>query len=423
MRIKKYVAKSMREALLEIKKDLGESAVILKTRKMNATSFPFGGKDIEVTAAVEEDSASLSVPRSAFPEIALAKGNGGVYRKPRTSCVVENAELVELRPWKPPVMSSVAKKQPAGEKKTENPDVCYSELKEDLKQLTTMVTSALKKGSASTEGGFSGGWSVLFKKLIDSEVRPEIASGLITSLQNGIGQSSGPSDAVPAAVGSTEEKMLGLLRAQFPIAGPIKCKNKGPVIIAFTGPTGSGKTTTLAKLVAHCCLNKNKKVSIITADTYRIAAIEQIRMFADIVKAELQVVFSPEEVGPALVACAKDDIVFVDTAGRSPHNTEHMEELKRYLAALHPDEVHLVVSSTTKDSDLRDTVDRYREVGADRLLFTKLDETRTVGNIFNTVNTSAMPVSFFTFGQSVPDDIELAQPARFVQRLWEGNAA
>jgi flagellar biosynthesis protein FlhF len=100
-----------------------------------------------------------------------------------------------------------------------------------------------------------------------------------------------------------------------------------------------------------------------------------------------------------------------------------MEDLKRYLTALHPDEVHLVVSSTTKDSDLRDTVERYRAIGADRLLFTKLDETRTVGNIFNTVNASAMPVSFFTFGQSVPDDIELAQPARFVQRLWEGNAA
>jgi flagellar biosynthesis protein FlhF len=418
MRIKKYVAKSMREALIDIKKDLGESAVILKTRKMHATAFPFGGQDIEVTAAVEDETKS-SAQRPAFPEIALAKSETGVYRKPRTSCVIENAELVDMRSWRPPVMTSGGKQQPAAVKETERTDTRYDDLKKDLMSLTDMVTSVLKKGSSTTEGGFTGGWSVLYKKLVDSEVRPDIAEGLIKSLQSGIGTLSGAA----GNGGTTEEKMLGLLRGQFPIAGPIKCRTKGPAIIAFTGPTGSGKTTTLAKLVAHCCLNKNKKVSIITADTYRIAAIEQIRVFADIVKAELQVVFSPEEVAGALALCADNDIVFVDTAGRSPRNAAHMEELKRYLAEFHPDEVHLVVSSTTKDSDLRDIVERYREAGANRLLFTKLDETRTVGNIFNTVNSCAMPVSFFTFGQSVPDDIELAQPARFVKRLWEGNAS
>jgi flagellar biosynthesis protein FlhF len=191
----------------------------------------------------------------------------------------------------------------------------------------------------------------------------------------------------------------------------------------FVGPTGSGKTTTLAKLAAHACLQRKKKVSIITADTYRIAAIEQIRVFADIIKADLHVLFSPDEIPAAIQACASSDLVFVDTAGRSPHSMEHMEELKKYIDGLQPGEVHLVLSATTKDSDLRDSVERFRAVGANRLLFTKLDETRTVGNIYNTVNASGMPVSFLTSGQSVPDDIELAQPARFAQRLWEGTAA
>jgi flagellar biosynthesis protein FlhF len=217
--------------------------------------------------------------------------------------------------------------------------------------------------------------------------------------------------------------MLELLRSHFPVSGPIKCKKKGPMVVAFVGPTGSGKTTTLAKLAAHCCLSKSKRVSLITADTYRIAAIDQIRTFADIVKVELQVVFSPEEVVAALGACVNDDLVFVDTAGRSQRNSAHMEELKTLLGAIHPDEVHLVMSATTKDSDLLDTVTRYREIGANRLLFTKLDETAHIGNIFNVVTASNMPVSFFAFGQSVPDDIELAQPTRFVQRLWEGSAA
>jgi flagellar biosynthesis protein FlhF len=100
-----------------------------------------------------------------------------------------------------------------------------------------------------------------------------------------------------------------------------------------------------------------------------------------------------------------------------------MEELKSMLGMLRPDETHLVLSATTKDSDLSTAMERYRAAGADRLLFTKIDETATVGNVFNAVNTARMPVSFFAFGQSVPDDIELAQPAKFVKRLWEGNAA
>ena len=162
-------------------------------------------------------------------------------------------------------------------------------------------------------------------------------------------------------------------------------------------------------------------MSIITADTYRIAAIEQIRTFADIVKVGLQVVFSSEEIPAAMRECAEDDLVFVDTAGRSQRNTEHMEELKGLIDTLHPDEVHLVLSATTKDSDLLDIVKRYKSININRLLFTKLDETVKVGSIFNLVSEVKIPVSYFTFGQSVPDDIELARPAGFVARLWEDN--
>ena len=124
--------------------------------------------------------------------------------------------------------------------------------------------------------------------------------------------------------------------------------------------------------------------------------------------------------GPA-GACENDDIVFMDTAGRSQNNRDHMKELFRLLSRLHPDEVHLVLSATTKDSDLDDIIERYRDAGVNRLLFTKLDETRRLGNVFNAVRKSGVPASYFTAGQSIPDDIELAQPGRFVQRLWEGR--
>jgi flagellar biosynthesis protein FlhF len=414
MRIKKYVAKSMREALVEIKNDLGESAVILKTRKMPGGAFSFGGSDIEVTAALDEEAPATRRPEAAFPPLKFDKPVG-TYNRPRPSCIVDTAQPVAIRPWNPPVLEREPKWKGAPVlKRTVSDEPQYSELKEDIKKLTAMVTTAMSNGSATTEGGFAGGWSTLFKKLINAEVKHDSASAFIKVLQTGMGG---------AVNGEAEVRMVELLRSQFPVSGPIKCRKKAPAVVAFVGPTGAGKTTTLAKLAAHCCLGKKKKVSLITADTYRIAAIDQIRAFADIVKVELQVVFSPDEAKGALDACAGDDIVLVDTAGRSQRNGAHMQELKSLLDAIRPDEVHCVMSAATKDSDLLDTVKRYREVGANRLLFTKLDETAHVGNIFNVVAASATPVSFLTFGQSVPDDIELASPTRFVSRLWGGNAA
>jgi flagellar biosynthesis protein FlhF len=414
MRIKKFVAKSMREALMSIKSELGENAVILKTRKLPGKIFPFGGPDIEVTAAVDEEA--LSRPRPVFPEIKVQEGAAaaaGTYGRPRPSCIVDTAQPVAIKPWRPPVMHSGSRQGPTGAGIVENEAGRYTEIKEDIKQLADMVKAVLKKGSAATEAGFSEGWAVLYKRLVDSEVKPDIASSLVNDMKG---------EVTALSNGQAETKLRELLRSRFPASGPIQCKKRGPMVVAFVGPTGTGKTTTLAKLAAHCRLNKSKRVSIITADTYRIAAIDQIRTFADIIKAELQVVFSPDEVPAALAACVNDDLVFVDTAGRSQRNAPHMEELKQMLGRIRPDQTHLVVSATTKDSDLLDTIRRYRDVGTDRLVFTKLDETVSVGNVFNAVAVSGLPVSFFGFGQSVPDDIELAQPARFVQRLWEGSA-
>jgi flagellar biosynthesis protein FlhF len=134
----------------------------------------------------------------------------------------------------------------------------------------------------------------------------------------------------------------------------------------------------------------------------------------------LHVVFSPDEVPEALAACKGDDIVFIDTAGRSPNNKDHMRDLKAFMDGIHPDEVHLVLSATTKDQDLSDAIALYRPLGANRVLFTKFDETGRLGNVFNAVvKANGVPASYFTFGQSVPDDIELAQPGRFIRRLWK----
>jgi flagellar biosynthesis protein FlhF len=286
------------------------------------------------------------------------------------------------------------------------------ELREDIREAKDLLRAILRTGETSAAGGFAGSWAVLYKRLVDAEVKPELANELLQQVKN----------AKADGEARIEKRFVSVLGERFAVSGPITLKNEGPTIAAFVGPTGSGKTTTIAKIAAHYALSAKKNVSIITADTYRIAAIEQIRAFADIVGISLQILFSPAEVRDALTACENDDLVLVDTAGRSRRNSVHMKELGEFVTALKPHEIHCVLSAGTKDSDLRQTIRRFGTCGVNRLLFTKLDETERVGNIYNISAESGIPVSYFTVGQSVPDDIELAQPSRFVQKLWEGGS-
>jgi flagellar biosynthesis protein FlhF len=302
-----------------------------------------------------------------------------------------------------------------------------SEIKADVNELKDLVKTILESAAAPPAAAgtpappnapppavisYDSGWDAFVKRLVDSEVKPDIAKRLVGNIRGG----SQLTDI------ELEKKLEYALSEQFPVSGPLKVKKGEPLIVAFVGPTGSGKTTTLAKLAAHCCFNKSRKISMITADTYRIAAIEQIRTFADIVHVGLQVIFSPDEIPDALTACGDSEIIFVDTAGRSQRNSEHMEELRQLINVLRPDETHLVLSATTKDSDLVDMVQKYRGVRVNRLLFTKLDETTRLGSVFNAVSELGIPVSYFTAGQSIPDDIELAQAGKFVKKLMEGRA-
>ncbi|MBN1759574.1 MAG: flagellar biosynthesis protein FlhF [Chitinispirillaceae bacterium] len=418
MRIKKFTAGSMREALMQIKSELGEEAIILKTRKLPKKVFPLGSHDeVEVTAAIDESAPSPP----AMPPITL--GSTGVYGRPRplspVSSIIDPDQpgTPEIKRWEPPRASGRdedARQKSSPRRSDDRHDQQeLMELKENVRELRELVKGIMKEESGTvSDNGFTGGWAILHQRLLDAEVKPDIAGELVKKVS---------SSDIMLSDSQAEKKFTSSLGAILPVAGPLKLKKDEPLVVAFIGPTGSGKTTTLAKLAAHCRITRKKKVSIITADTYRIAAIEQIRMFADIIKVGIQVVFSPEEVPAALEACASDDIVLVDTAGRSQRNTEHMTDLHTFMEALGADEVHLVLSATTKDSDLLDCVERYRKAGVNRLLFTKLDETARVGNILNVVRQTGVAMSYFTNGQSVPDDIEVAQTSRFIRRLLEGS--
>lgn len=183
---------------------------------------------------------------------------------------------------------------------------------------------------------------------------------------------------------------------------------KGKRVFVFVGPTGVGKTTTLAKLAARLSLINNKTVGLVTADTYRIAAVDQLKTYSEILGLPLKVIYEPEEISDALNRYNDKDCVLIDTAGRSHKSEELLQDLKGILTYVENPEIFLVISMTTGYKDIKSILDSYDFLDDYKLLLTKLDEASSLGNVLNIKLETGKPLSYFTIGQSVPDDIEVA---------------
>jgi flagellar biosynthesis protein FlhF len=207
-----------------------------------------------------------------------------------------------------------------------------------------------------------------------------------------------------------------------PSAGPIvRTKTVGPHVVALIGPTGVGKTTTIAKLAANLMLREKRRVGLITLDTYRIAAIDQLRKYADILGSPLKVVGTAEETAAAVRSMHDCEFILIDTAGRSPNDALKLSELKGLLAAANPDEVHLVLSTTASEKCVDLAIARFSEVRVDKIIFTKIDEAAHVGVVLNVIHKVNKGLSYITTGQDVPDDIEVGQPKRLAQLILSGS--
>jgi flagellar biosynthesis protein FlhF len=211
------------------------------------------------------------------------------------------------------------------------------------------------------------------------------------------------------------EVLAGFVKTKAPIGKP----ESGQRVIALIGPTGVGKTTTLAKLASGLVVDSKTptRVALITVDTYRLAAVEQLETYAKILNLDLHVVYGPEEMPEALLKCRDADVVFLDTAGRSPRDDAQMADLKEFLDRAPECEKYLVLSSTMSDKYLREAVDRFRAVAIDSLIVTKLDETRNYALPVNLVRMTDLPVSYLTTGQNVPEDIESVQASRLAENV------
>jgi flagellar biosynthesis protein FlhF len=331
---------------------------------------------------------------------------------PKRNAVNADTELQNIKPARNTAQSSEQNSRKYTLQKSESKNesekpIQIMKIHDDLNDMKKLLAQILATGESKASGGYAGPWAILYKRLIDSEIRDDFAKELIDKLKK----------SAPNPGKEITKAFLQELADCFTVSA---CETAR--IQFFVGPTGAGKTTTIAKLAAYFSLEKKLRCSLITTDTYRISAIDQLRAYSEIIGIDLQAIYSPDEIGDMIENCKYSDVILVDSAGRSQKNREHMDELAAFIRELQPDCTHLVLSAATKESDLIETANRYRKLGLSRLLFTKLDETMKLGNIFNAVQATGIPVSYFTTGQSVPDDIETAKSMAFVKKLLEGSS-
>jgi flagellar biosynthesis protein FlhF len=411
MRVKKFVARSLPEAMVQVKAELGAEAVILHTNEVRVGGVfgLFGHRMIQVTAAVEDKAvlpvqAARPAPVPAAPVVPSPGAQTPASPDPAVAAALQG------RPAQPAVQSQPApvRRTPlAGASGAAAPGL--DAVREEMATMKQMMNQLLDRMDRQVGDGRPGPEaSKLMELLTAGGVDEEQARALLSRVRLRMAQGDG-TRADPLELLKTE--MLQELSDVQTLAA-----TSGNVV-ALVGPTGVGKTTTLAKLAAHLTLQQRKRVALITADTYRIAAVDQLRTYSEIIGVPLSVVYEPDELEQALRAYADRDVILVDTAGRSPRNQAHMDELRAYLEVLQPDETYLVMSLTSGYRDAVTIVDHYLPMGFDRFLFTKWDETVAPGLIYSIVQKYRKPLSYVTTGQNVPDDIEVADPQSIIQAI------
>ncbi|MBL1218247.1 MAG: flagellar biosynthesis protein FlhF [Planctomycetes bacterium] len=289
-------------------------------------------------------------------------------------------------------------------------------LSNELAAVRQMVSQVLVRQSGAAQPGMPAELLKYYMTLIESEVSQDIADEICGKVRDELGS---------ARLDSEEDvrgAVLHHLTAYIPVAddsdNPARARHDGrPLTIALVGPTGVGKTTTIAKLAASYHLRKHLTVGLITTDTYRIAAVDQLRTYANIIGIPLKVALTPTEIAAACHDLRQCDVILIDTAGRSPNDREKIDEIRRFIKAADPHETHLVLSGTSGESTLIKTVERFSDVSADRIIFTKLDEAVSFGVLVNVVRRVGKQLSYVTTGQDVPDNIHAGHPERLARLI------
>lgn len=398
MIIKKYQGASEAEATAKAKEDLGKNAVIMNVKTVKNKGFRrfFNKNYVEVTAAVDEPSDAPKEKSTQATE--------------RISSRTENQKKIERNILPEEENERIDTKLEDSLTKTS----AIEERLDNLAQILERQMKDTKEDESEVVDQNSKMIKLVFDQLVNNEVTEENAKEIINEIDNSDGKMQ--LDDLLASVYQKIVLKLGQMKTIEPEEGKSK-------VIFFIGPTGVGKTTTIAKLASKFKLERKCKLAIVTADTYRIAAVEQIRTYANILSVPIEVVYNSGEIKEAIEKYKDYDLVFVDTAGRSHKNDEQREDVEKLLEAVqeYEPEVYLVVSATTKYKDLVRITQTYSDILNYRLLFTKIDETAAIGNILNIRMLTKEPLSYTTFGQNVPDDIEVTDAQYIAKQLLGGS--
>ncbi|MNO35856.1 Flagellar biosynthesis protein FlhF [compost metagenome] len=452
MRVKRYVVDTMPDAMHSIRSELGSEAVILSTKEIKIGGFLglFKKKKIEVVAAVEKgqkESApekpvpskpAMNIPRSAVPQ-AYQKASAAPSAAPVSSVSLEKpeetrtfAEIAAALSEAIDVKESLAKppdpdQKPmeSNQKETTSVSALYESLGleqsaevasaldndvlREIRDMKLWMERIAKQSSGARE--LPDSLQQLKDLLIEQEMDAVLVEEWISNISErwaDEGRTWGPEKFQE----SLKEQLDGFLTGR--IADGIAQDTQ---IVYIAGPTGVGKTTTIAKLAAEQLFKYGRKVGFITSDTYRISAVEQLRTYAAILNVPLEVVQSPGDLQRALFRLESCDLVIMDTAGRNYRNDMLVAELQSLLAKELRSETYLVLSLTSKSRDMKLIAEHFGRYKLDKVIFTKLDETGSYGPLFNVLNDFPLTLSYMTNGQNVPDDLLMASKEQLSEML------
>lgn len=395
MIIKKFQGKSEEIAIENAKKELGKDIIIMnvKSVKQKGVLRFFKASTFEVTVALENDGGS-QIPTK----------NLGIQPK------IETTSNSQFSLFTSDVMQEESKEK---------------EIVDKLENLQNLLEKQLQKTKEEKpeqeEVLESTNELVLFMKMLYNEMKEnEVSEIYANQIINEIDNSYSSNTTIDQLLSIVYQKMI----LKFGRAVGISPAIKGPKVIFFVGPTGVGKTTTIAKIASKFKVDEKKKIALITADTYRIAAAEQLRTYANILDVPFRVIYSIEDGRDALKTFEQFDYILIDTAGHAHNNEEQRDKMQEFLSEVAYEtehEIFLVLSATTKYSDLVNIADIYTGFTTFKLIFTKLDETTTLGNLLNLKIHTGASLSYVTCGQNVPEDISNFNPQKTVKLLLGGK--
>lgn len=412
MIIKKFLGKTEEEAMEAARKELGSGVVVMNVRtvKKKGIAGIFGAKQIEVTVALEEE--------------------GGAVRPARKDAVRSEQEAVQLERKVQDAQAAVNVMSESSQNIEKKLDSLQTLLVSRFRQEEdARAEQAQQDETASEEEKESGAAAqdkepteqekfvrLLYNTMLENEVEEKYANQIIDEAD----KNRKPNLPFDYILANVYQKMI----LKFGKADGITPAENGPKTLIFMGPTGVGKTTTIAKIASHFAVEEKKKIAMLTADTFRIAAAEQLRTYANILEVPFRVIYTEEELKAAISDFRDYDYIFVDTTGHSHQNEELLEKMKKLLATAAEageSQAFLVLSTTTKYRDLQRISSSYKEIADYQLILTKLDETSTLGSLLNLKLFTDADIAYVTCGQNVPDDIEDFNPQKTVKRLLGGK--